>query len=124
MKILMIALVLLGLYLVWPERRSSNKSGESNASSSSLSEGSTETLAITFDTNKELIQKLRQVRMGQKIEMKPNHPGQLVNTGIQCNDAESKAAYLKKMNEQLTEENRLIKAELDRIYGQGSPNGR
>ena len=85
---------------------------ESNRPDSSLSD----TVVVTYNNSEELIEKLRQLKTGQKFDLQyVGGPPELVSTGISCSDIVAKAAF-RQMNEQEIEEQiRAINAELARI---------
>lgn len=73
-------------------------------------------VVITFSSDEELIEKLRRVKAGQKIDLRPTVPAP-VSTRFRCVQTSAKAAYAERMKNEQEEERQTIIAELARIHG-------
>jgi len=74
-------------------------------------------LVISFSSNQELIERLRQVKTGQKVDLRPVVTVQADSTGISGSDAAARSAYAERLNRKQEEEHQVIAAELARIHG-------
>ncbi|HXQ81280.1 MAG TPA: hypothetical protein VN775_08215 [Opitutaceae bacterium] len=74
-------------------------------------------VVISFSSNQELIERLRQVKTGQKVDLRPVVTVQREPTGTGGSDAAARAAYVERTNRAQEEEHKVIAAELARIHG-------
>jgi hypothetical protein len=122
LKNVIFVIVLVYLLLLWRQHAANDKASP-NAKASG-------TVTITFSSTEELIDKLRQVKTGQTVELEAGPPSVevVMSPGIRCSDEAAKAAWMEQQNQlheqqnQLQEEqNQIIRAELQRIHD-GAPD--
>lgn len=109
-KILVLAACIWG-FLIWHQHQAMLKvaSGGDPVDSG--------TIVVSYSTNGELLQKLRKVKTGQRIDIQAIGVSTLSSTGIQNADTDKKSALLKQQGQEQDQEIRLIRAELARIEG-------
>jgi hypothetical protein len=114
MKTLIYVLLVIGGIVLWQKHTTS----AAHSSRGAGHETGSGTVVITYHDNAEFIQKLRQVKTGQRVESRCLMDGVPVATGLSCSDTVGVAAYKAQMDRQLEEENRQIETEFRRIQGQ------
>ena len=93
--------------------------GAAAVSSSPVAQTTTsgDVVIIEFGDPHDLLRKLREVKTGQRFELRDNGNHVGVSSGIACSDKEAVAKYEKEMNAELAQLNDAINAELKRIQG-------
>jgi len=80
---------------------------------SSFLEG--DTVVVEYTDQEDLLAKLKAVKTGKKVDLRPMSYTKTVDTGIACNDEAGKAAYLERKKREEEQTKNDIDAELNRI---------
>ncbi len=80
---------------------------------SSFFEG--DTVVVEYTDQQDLLAKLKEVKTGKKVDLRPMSYTKTVDTGIACNDEAGKAAYLERKKREEEQVKNDIAVELDRI---------
>jgi hypothetical protein len=110
-KTILLIAVCVAAFAMW--KRADSKSSRTPAQVGK-SDGST--LLITYSDPNDLLSQLRNVKAGQKFDLRCTGPARVTeSSNVQCSDKAAVAALIERKNREVAELNQALQAEFKRI---------